>query len=157
MSTHLDFALKLLKWYKYHLDYHFPLLNFYDDLEPKYLPKPSLTAGDEILDYNENSQWTEDHNMMDNAANNQLEILRCMNERDMPIDIYWARWQRFIKHEYDELDAFKDQVEAKHAFIKGTSKPAREIGMAYVPNGEKRYKLMKIDPMKATQPDTGTL
>jgi len=155
MSTHLDFALKLLKWYKYHLKYHFTQQKFYDDLEPKYLPRPSITAADEITDYNENSQWTEDHNMMDNAANNQMEVLRCLNERDMPIDIYWQRWRRWIQHEHDELDKFKDDVEAKHKFIKSTSKPARDIGKAYIPNGDKRYAIMKIDPMKATQPDTG--
>lgn len=155
MSTHLIYAKKLLKWYKYHLEKHIPLNNPYNDVEPTYITKESITAIDEIIDYNENSQWTEDHNIMDNAANNQMAMLRCMNERDMPVDIYWRRWQRWLQHEHDELDKFKDIVEAKHSFIKSTSKGVRELGKAYIPNGTKRYALMKIDPIKATIPDTG--
>jgi len=161
VSTHLEFAKKMLKWYKYHLEFHLPNKDKYKDLE-EFIQADEITAADEFEAFNINSATSEDFIMMDNAICNQLELRRCMNERDIPIDVYWDRWQRYLTLEQRELDKFKDEIEAKHAFIKGTSKGIRKKVIQYHGHGQQFFDAVHVDYLNgnggkssAVEPDDG--
>jgi len=156
MSTHSTFASKLLSWYKAQLSGYMPNVKSYQDLE-EFVQAEDITAADEFRAYNEDSAFTEDLIQMDNAICNQMELRRCMNERDMSIEIYWDRWQRYMELESGELTKFKDTVEAKHAFIKSTSKKVRKNQESF--NGQGKNVLAELkqtDYIKlSVEPDMG--
>lgn len=156
MSTHSVFASKLLSWYKAQLSGYMPNVKPYQDLE-EFIQAEDITAADEFKASDENSAFTEDLIQMNNALCNQMELRRCMNERDMSIEIYWDRWQRYMELESAELTKFKDTVEAKHAFIKSTSKNVRKNQTSFHGHGKDLFaELKQTDYVKhSIEPDTG--
>ena len=159
----VDFYEKIKKWYLYHLEYHLPNKkrkkgrDYYHDLET-YLDAKTLTAQDEIDNYSKWSHFRYDHDVMNNAANVQMEVRRCVYERDLPIDEYWARWNSWLEYEYKFLTDFKEIVVKTDASIQAISRPTRKIICdGGIEDAYKGYDYMEIFKVKETSNlNTGT-